>query len=761
MNFTIRKLISFITLLIITLSLHEQCELEAEICSCPEIDLSGKIQMNCFQSTSLNKSIRLSFETLTNLPSNTTSIVLKIKNKFIHQLDTMTSRVTNYTRRVTSLTLENCKISHIFPNSFSTLTTLQELYLSMNDIETLAENSFQGLESTLQKLELHSNKIKSLLHRLFSDLILLDYLDLRVNEIDSFRWAVGSVTNLKTLYLTSNKLRQVRRDFFANLKSLDLLGLSGNEIEHIDIDSFNDALMLKTLYLSSNKLSQIKRGYLSHLYRLDTLWLHRNEIRFIESGSFRDLSNLRILYLSSNKLKSIQRGQFEFMRSLVTLHMYQNEIANIEDDSFRDMSNLNELNLYANKISSISLSNFPQLCTLNLSANLLVSLVGLSNFPKLVHLDLSHNYLDGFMEGVFADLSLMSTSLFVEFNLIQRLSKKFLLSLHGGFLKVLSLKSNALTYIEDFSFERAFRVESLILDSNCLSRLSENSMANLSHLKHLSMSSNRIKDLGCIRQSMAHLISLESIDLSMNLIEFINDTDFNFSLQLNSINLNGNQIKNIHQHALKPLLHLNTFKFARKTLNFDDLFDVSIFFHENVSILSLDLRLLRIAISDDAYFKCFRRIENLTLNYVLFASGDLLNIGVFLNEKIKYLDLSENSLTRDNFRLLGTMKDLVSLYLIRTNLQSLKVINFTMLNSLAYLDVSFNFLTKLNWRVFRSLSRLEYLNLNNNRISHVDPRIFSVYESNKANTLKYLHMENNQIISLDGVTFTNYLNLAG
>ena len=122
------------------------------------------------------------------------------------------------------------------------------------------------------------------------------------------------------------------------------------------------------------------------------------------------------------------------------------------------------------------------------------------------------------MEGVFENLSLVGTSLFFEFNLIQRLSKKFLLSLHGGFLKVLSLKSNALNSIEDFSFERAFRVENLILDSNCLSRLNENSLANLTHLKHLSMSSNRIRDLGCIRKSMAHLISLESIDLSMNLI---------------------------------------------------------------------------------------------------------------------------------------------------------------------------------------------------------------------------------------------------
>jgi Leucine-rich repeat (LRR) protein len=760
MNFTICKLILFTTLLINTLSLNEQCKLEAEICSCVEPYLFGKIQMNCFESTSLNKSIRLSFETLTNLPSNTTSIVLKIKNKLIHQLDTMTSKATNSTRRVTSLTLEDCKISHIFPNSFSTLNSLQELYLSMNDIETLAENSFKGLESTLKKLELHSNRIKSLSHHLFSDLLLLDYLDLRVNEMNSFVWC-GSVADLKTLYLTSNKLKQVRKGFFANLKSLDLLGLSGNEIEHIEINSFNETLMLNTLYLSSNKLSQIKRGHFSNLYRLETLWLHRNEIRFIESGSFRDLFNLKILYLSSNKLKSIQRGQFDFLRSLATLHMYQNEIVNIEDDSFRDMSNLNELNLYANKISKITLSNFSQLCYLNLSYNLLVSLVVLNNLPKLIHLDLSHNYLDGFMEGVFEKLSLMSTSLFVEFNLIQRLSKKFLHSLHGEFLKVLSLKSNSLNYIEDFSFERAFRIESLFLDLNCLSRLSENSMANLTHLKHLSMSSNRIRDLGCIRQSLAHLISLESIDLSMNLIEFINDTDFKFSLQLNSINLNGNQVKKIHQNALKPLLNLKTFKFAQKTLNFDDLFDVSIYFHENVSILSLDLSLLRIAISDEAYFKCFRYIESLKLNSVLFASGDLLNIGVFLNEKIKYLDLSENFLTRDNFRQLGTMKDLVSLYLISTKLQSLKVINFTMLNSLAYLDVSFNFLTKLNWRVFRSVSRLEYLNLNNNRISHVDPRIFSMYETNKANMLKYLYMENNQIISLDGITFTNYLNLAG
>jgi Leucine-rich repeat (LRR) protein len=753
----------FCAFLITVLKIHEQCELEDEMCSCLDTNSFGKIQMNCLRKKidyrGPNKSITLSFETLKGIPLNVTNIALKIQYKFISQMDASTSQATIFTRRVTSLTLQNCKIAHILPNSFSTLISLEELYLNMNEISSLAENFFKGIETTLKKLELHSNKIKSFSRQLLSGLASLNYLDLRVNDLSSFN-CEQMTSNLQTLYLTSNKLKLVRREFFVNLKGLNLLGLSGNEIDHMDIDSFNETSLLKTLYLSSNKISEIKRGHFGNLKRLEILWLHRNEICLIERGSFEDALTLRILYLSLNKLKFIQRGQFDHLPSLTSLHLFQNEIVNIEEDSFEHMPLLNELNLCGNKISKIRVSNISQLTHLNLSHNFLVSLV-LANLSRLVSLDLTHNYLDGFVEGIFEGLTLLGdTNVFLEFNLIQRLSKR---CLKGFFFKVLSLKNNGLKFIEDFSFENSFSLETLFLDSNYLSQMSGMSLANLTHLKQLFLSSNRINSLGCIGHSLTHLSNLESIDLSLNSIEFINENDFNFSARLTSINLSGNRIRKIHLHAFRDLSLLSTFQFAQIEIesNFESLFDVSVYFHENVTLTSLDLSFTRIEMSDQVYFKCFRDIKSLTLNRVLFLSKSLLNFGVFLSKKIEYLDLGGNLLKRETLRLLGTMRNLQRLYLMRTNLQSLKSINFTQLMSLANLDVSFNFLSELDWRMFRAISRLEYLNLNNNRISFVDPRMFNVFESNKINQLKFLYMENNQIVSLDGVKFTNYLDLKG
>ena len=80
----------FCAFLITLLKIHEQCELEDEICFCLDTNSFGKIQVNCLRKKidyrGPNKSITLSFETLNNMPSNTTSIVLKIKNNVLKNL---------------------------------------------------------------------------------------------------------------------------------------------------------------------------------------------------------------------------------------------------------------------------------------------------------------------------------------------------------------------------------------------------------------------------------------------------------------------------------------------------------------------------------------------------------------------------------------------------------------------------------------------------------------------------------------------------
>ena len=724
---------------------NELCELENEICSCFDKQPSlGNIQMNCFERSG---NTSFSFETLKILIKNNTNVTLNIQNKQITQFSS-TTNVSNNFRLVTSLIMENCKIAKIWTNFFMTLNFLQELYLNTNEIEILERDAFVGLELSLKKLELYSNRIKSMGNRVFKGLILLEQLDLRGNEMSQLEMgSFRTLINLKILYLSSNKFKLIRFDFFRNLTSLELLGLSGNEIETIESDSFNECLNMKTLYLSSNKISEIKRGFFTNLKRLETLWLHRNEIINIELNSFIDTLKLKLIYLSSNKIKSIQMGQFNYLTSLEIFHIYQNEIATIETSESLP-TNLIELNLNTNKISKIRVLNLTKLTLLNLSSNSLVSLT-LKNMPKLKWLDLSHNYLDGYMSKAFENLN-PQVNLNLEFNLIQRLTKSLLSNFN-----VLSLRNNGLKFIDAFSFEASFSLETLYLDTNRLSQLDKWSLANMTQLKHLFLGFNRIKEMKLIRESLGNLINLETIDLSSNLIEYINESDFNFSSRLSSINLNSNFIRKIHQNSFRNFLYLKAFSFAQKNNDFD----LNIF-HSNASIQHLDLSFNRILYSSDLTFlKCFQNIESLKLNKVLFASNTTsLNFDLFLNVKIKYLDISENDLSNE-FSLLENMSQIEWLELRQTNLSSMNSISFPQFKFLTHLDVSFNQLQSLEWHSFQSLTSLEYLNVNNNRISYVDCRIFNGFIGNKMNSLKYLSMENNQIISLTDIRFTNYLSL--
>ena len=190
------KFILLIHLLSILLVTIKNCEIENEICSCSENQLSENIQMNCFDNR-LNTSIEFSFETLKILANNK-KITLNIQNKLISKLIYLSeSEVSTFTRSITSLSMENCKISKIAENSFFALKSLNDLILNTNEIETLEKNSFHGPESSLKKLELYSNRIKSITNGVFTRLVLLEYLDLRGNEMSQID--LGSFENLQNL----------------------------------------------------------------------------------------------------------------------------------------------------------------------------------------------------------------------------------------------------------------------------------------------------------------------------------------------------------------------------------------------------------------------------------------------------------------------------------------------------------------------------------------------------------------------------------
>ncbi|XP_073507108.1 platelet glycoprotein Ib alpha chain [Phyllobates terribilis] len=99
----------------------------------------------------------------------------------------------------------------------SLLPALTTLQLSNNQISTIEDNAFTGLER-LKMLKLQHNQIDSLSEEVFKSLPSLDHLDLSYNQLlylpDRL---LSSSENLVILYLSGNRLTEIPDNFFEDL----------------------------------------------------------------------------------------------------------------------------------------------------------------------------------------------------------------------------------------------------------------------------------------------------------------------------------------------------------------------------------------------------------------------------------------------------------------------------------------------------------------------------------------------------------------
>lgn len=137
---------------------------------------------------------------------------------------------------VTVLQLDFNNLTDIPARAFHLFTGLKALNLSNNQIATLADGAFTGLEQ-LTKLDLTFNRLAKLPARAFAPLSNLKQLFLdssRIEEIDV--QAFVGLGNLETLYLTLNKLHQIPAGALRPLVKLKYLNLAGNNLSREEIN---------------------------------------------------------------------------------------------------------------------------------------------------------------------------------------------------------------------------------------------------------------------------------------------------------------------------------------------------------------------------------------------------------------------------------------------------------------------------------------------------------------------------------------------
>lgn len=286
------------------------------------------------------------------------------------------------------LSLEKNNISEIRQNQLR-LPNLLELDLGDNAITTVDETAF-SLCPLLKHLDLSYNRIQTLPHGVFrTNLENLETIELQGNRIENVEGILNNLSSLLRLDLSSNKLKSISAETFKDSPGIFKLKLVDNQIEVIDPAAFASQKHLQSLYLGGNQLKtfdfQVISEYLIHLSVKD------NHLEHLHVTT--ELSTARNLYFEANnnqlqnftiqkeiplkKIDASHNNLKRFVANLSRLEFIHLDNNNLSPDAFETLIAAQNLTFVTLNDTEIDETNFREV---------------LKFLPKLKHLDVSYNY---------------------------------------------------------------------------------------------------------------------------------------------------------------------------------------------------------------------------------------------------------------------------------------------------------------------------------------------------------------------------------
>lgn len=236
-------------------------------------------------------------------------------------------------RNLETLNLRNNRVSVIFEQVLHTLENLIILDLGGNKITQVKNGSFIGMKR-LSKLYLDGNQIKRISGDMFNGVeATLQVLDLKSNQLryeSSHQYLtpfskLGKVYDLKLEAQQPYGLTVIPKGFFTGLESLRALYLGRNRLTQLGYNDFDDLRNLTYLSLSEdcNGVQNLLPGVFKNLLKLTYLNLENMCIQSLSPDIFTNLTNLRRLQLTKNGLKHINTKIFENMTQLRYLDIWK------------------------------------------------------------------------------------------------------------------------------------------------------------------------------------------------------------------------------------------------------------------------------------------------------------------------------------------------------------------------------------------------------------------------------------------------------
>ncbi|XP_048359214.1 toll-like receptor 5 [Sphaerodactylus townsendi] len=529
-----------------------------------------------------------------------------------------------------------------------------------------------------------------------------------------------------------------------------------------------------------------------------TLFLNFNFIQEVNVSSFPLLERLENLFLGNQLVSSVTIGKeaFRNLPKLVQLDLGYNKKIHLDPDAFVGLLNLRILRLFYNKFTESILEGYY-----------------FQDLISLEYLDLAFNDITRLHpHPLFFNLTSLKILDFT-LNQIGIICEGDLESFQGKDFRLLKLASNRLYNRNSVDWQscgnpfKNIRFETLDISGNgwdiaiveqffkAIQGVPIQFLMLSSHTMGASFGFSNLKDPDSDTFAGLAVTGLRLLDISHGFIFSLKSYVFQYLHSLEVLDLNNNKINQIQKAAFFGLRSLNSLNLSYNLLG--ELLDDTFKGLENVT--SIDLQHNHIGVIDRAPFKYLLKLQSLDLRDNALKTIDSLPPNLFsallsgnkLESKIdainaSFLELGENRLEDLSYLYKLLQFPVLQYAILRYNrLSFCSKYNNTIPenNQLSYLDLGNNML-RLIWEsmlcldVFKALSRLEVLHLNNNYLSFLPENIFSGLVSLKRlnlasnlltyishgtfpKTLKTLYLSSNQLLYPDPELFTtlDYLDL--
>ncbi|XP_061383908.1 chaoptin isoform X2 [Danaus plexippus] len=654
------------------------------------------------------------------------------------------------------LELMQDKLTAVPSRALRYLQKLRLLDLTGNEITEISGDNWLGLENTLQTLILAKNSIASLPLDAFSGLPMLETLDLHGNHlsvIDSGVFRDG-MSRLSKLLLGDNQLTLIPYEELSPLRQLRVLDLSNNLIKQVPpAHELNGVkLSLDQLNLDQNSIRILMPGSFKYFNVLNTTVLDGNPIYSIREDAFRN-AKIKTLSLRDCGVTDLSPASFAGLENtLQSLDLSENNLTMISKFMLNKLDSLRFLNLRENKVDTNLLA------TNNPSE---YSTPSINNFQyKLFFLDISGS---SSLEISLQDVRRMRSLRYLSVSkLIRRsISAEDFLEF-GVELEDLKIIGSTINRIEASAFQHVRTIKSLDLSENNIDFIDPFAFAELHSLTSLKLANGLADSVKILPfEPLKALIELQDLDVSNNKLRNVPDTSFHFLYKLKTLNLQDNLIDHFSKGTLQSDIH-RQLESVSLSLNQMQRIDQ----HTFVNLRELQEILIEDNLIETVHRRSFTSLDNLK---VIRLRGNIIteiSEEAFQNlPALKELDISFNQLETFKFSIFDQVGSATAL---KVNVSYNRIVSLTDSNAVNFFSSNFYPPPKAQrlvsedpspLRIERGLGtvsvNIRVLDFSHNNISYIAPYYFRHADL----TLSELHLSHNMIRNITREVFGSMLML--